>query len=140
MAKIGDVEFNVIDEERSFDSEVTEHPVEDGADIADHIQIKPRSFKVNGKVTGPEAGPKHLALHQLQSSKEPVNYKGRGRLNNCVVESLTTSVDVDVKNGFDFSMTIREIEVAKPSTIGLLPADLKADTSEIGNAGRVQTQ
>lgn len=46
-AKIGDLSVDVLLEtETNFDSEVTENPVEDGSIIADHVQRKPMSLKM----------------------------------------------------------------------------------------------
>lgn len=139
MATIGDVEFNVLTEDRLFDSEVTSHPVE-GGDISDHIDLKPRSYSITGVVTGSDSPKKHSQLSQLRNSRELTRYVGRAVLKNCVIKSYTTSVDsVDIE-GFTFTMEIREIKIAKPSTIGLLPMTLKVNVADVGNAGRVQTR
>lgn len=41
----------LISEAVEVPSEITEHPVEDDADISDHVIIKPRMLKLEGKVT-----------------------------------------------------------------------------------------
>ncbi|MGY4689350.1 phage baseplate protein [Salibacterium sp. K-3] len=140
MARIGNVQFNVISERRTFDNEVTEHPVEDEGSISDHVSNDPVSYSIKGMVTNPGAAEAHRNLLKLRLSGEPTKYRGRSTLQRAVIESLETDVDEKIRNGFNFSMTIKQIELARPSTVGLLPASLEADTSEVGNAGRVQPQ
>lgn len=46
------IQFDLLlDEQHSMESEVTSHPVEDGSQINDHIQIRPRSGSLTGFVT-----------------------------------------------------------------------------------------
>lgn len=141
MARIGDVEFNVLSESRTHSSDVTNHPVEDGVDIVDHVQIKPRVYSIEG-VVGDDHDPAnaHLRLVRMQRRGDLVNYAGRAVINNCIIESLTVNVDSSAIRGFTFSMTIREVRIAKSSTVALLPVPLKVDMAEVGNVGRVQPQ
>ncbi|SDI16150.1 hypothetical protein SAMN05192534_12373 [Alteribacillus persepolensis] len=140
MARIGDVEFFLIDETRNYESEVTTHPVERGADVADHIQLNPLRYQITGEVTGSDAAEKHRALLKLRNARDITSYSGRANMSNCIVENYSTNVNVNYRNGFSFTLNIVQARVARPSTVGLLPAELKADTSEVGNAGRVQAQ
>ncbi|MDQ0299634.1 hypothetical protein J2S78_002054 [Salibacterium salarium] len=140
MARIGNVEFNAISEERNFVNEITDHPVEDEGAINDHVNNKPTTYTIEGIVVNPGAAQAHRDLISIRYHGDPVSYDGRATMKNAVIENLTTDTDVNISNGFNFNMTIKGIRVARPSTVGLLPADLKADTSEVGNAGRVQPQ
>lgn len=140
MAKIGNVEFNVISESRNYTANATSHAVERGSDITDHVKVGPLTYSIDGFVGDDDnPGAVHGQLVKLFRSAEPVNYVGRSMLNNCVIKSLTTNVDSSSISGFNFSMTITEIKVAEPSTVSDLPTDLKTDTASVGNAGRVQT-
>lgn len=52
VTKIGEVFVDAsMRESHSTRAEITEHPIEDGADIADHCHIKPRIFQVEGIIT-----------------------------------------------------------------------------------------
>lgn len=139
MAKIGDVEFNVLTESRPRTNTVTTYPVEDGADMTDHIERDRRSIEITG-VVGDDDDPAktHEELTIIWYHGKVVDYKGRSTLRNCVIEDFTVDVSSESVKGFTFSMTLTQIEVAKPSTVGLLPTNLKVDMKEIGNAGRVQ--
>lgn len=141
MAKIGNVEFNVISEKRSFPNEVTQHAVEDGADVTDHVRNLQRSFDIDGFVGDNEDPPRvHDQLVQMKEKRKPVDYSGRAVLTHCIIEDFNSNVDVKSRRGFSFSMKITQIKVAKPSTVSLLPVNLKVDVGEVGNAGRVQVQ
>lgn len=49
---VDSIKFDLLlDEQHSMESEVTSHPVEDGSQINDHIQIKPRKGSLTGFVT-----------------------------------------------------------------------------------------
>lgn len=141
MAKIDNVEFNVLSESRPHENEVTSHPVEKGVDITDHIQKQPMTYSVEGFVGDSESPEeKHLALKYLWARGDVVKYSGRGVLPKCVVENFTSNVDESSKKGFDFSLTLREIRVANPSTVSTLPVNLKVDADDVGSAGRVQVK
>lgn len=141
MARIGDVEFNVLSESRPHDNEVTTHPVEDGVDITDHVRKQPKVYSIEGHVGDNEdPGAKHLALSYLWARGDLVDYSGRTKMKNVIVENFTSDVDESTQKGFTFSLTLREIDIAKPSTVSLLPVSLKVDVAEVGNAGRVQAQ
>lgn len=141
MAKIGDVEFNVLSESRPHENEVTTHPVEKGVNITDHVKRQPKVYEIEGHVGDAEdPGAKHLKLAIMWSRGEPVNYSGRTKMKNVIIENFTSDVDESSQKGFNFSLTLREIRIAKPSTVSLLPVRLKVNVAEVGNAGRVQTQ
>ncbi|NGP45964.1 hypothetical protein G4V62_13780 [Bacillaceae bacterium SIJ1] len=137
MASIGGVHFNVISESRNYNNEVTSHSVEDDKTITDHVKPDPISFAIEGIVTT-DASTVHRDLLRLRASKTLLDYKGRSTIKNVIIERLKTDVDEKIANGFNFSMTIKQVRLARPSTVNLLPVSLKADTSDIGNAGRVQ--
>ncbi|WP_026702864.1 phage baseplate protein [Salibacterium aidingense] len=140
MARIGNVEFNALREERSFINEVTSHPVEDEGAANDHVINEPVSYTIEGVVTNPGAARAHRELKSMRLSGEPIRYDGRANLKRAIIEEFITDVDVNIQNGFNFTMTIKQVNFARPSTVGMLPVSLKADTSEVGNAGRVQPQ
>lgn len=45
-----------VSEDHSFDSEVTEHPVERGADVADHVRARPITLTIEGLVSDDPIG------------------------------------------------------------------------------------
>ena len=75
---VGTIKLDLLlDESHSLESEVTQHPVEDGSQINDHIHIKPRRGSLTGFVTnapmvvGYNGGlPKRLAAKLSQMQKQ----------------------------------------------------------------------
>lgn len=58
MIIIADLELDAsISEQHGFESEVTEHPVEEGADIADHVRARPIVVTIEGVVSDAPIGP-----------------------------------------------------------------------------------
>ena len=137
MASINGIPIYVISEERQYENETTDHPVEDGQDITDHVINLPIVFRIEGEYTGPDAGQIDAQLRELRKGRF-VKYVGRALMYNAVIESYSSNVDSSIANGFRFSMTLKNVRIAKTSTVSLLSPAMKAQVKEVGNAGRVQ--
>ena len=140
MASINGIPIYVISEERQYENETTDHPVEDGQDITDHVINLPIVFQIEGEYTGPDAGQIDAQLRTLRRTGQLLKYVGRASMVYAVIESYVSSVDSSIANGLRFSMTIKNIKLAKTSTVSLLAPAMKAQVKEVGNAGRVQTK
>lgn len=138
MARLGDVSFFLVDEGHNYESDITDHPVEFEQNIADHVKNRPVVFDITGKVTGDDAASVHLSLTKIWRSRQPVIYVGRGRIDNVVVGSLSTTRDNTNKHGFNFTLRVKQVRRAKPSTINLLAPSVRSQVKEVSNAGRVQ--
>ncbi|MCM3488775.1 hypothetical protein M3689_05570 [Alkalihalophilus marmarensis] len=138
MATINGIPIYVLSETRNYDNEVSDHPVETGFNVSDHVEQKPTVFNLRGEYTGPDAGQVDAQLRTLRRSGELVNYVGRGSIYRCAIQSYSTEVDSSIANGFRFNMTIKEIRIAQSSTVNLLSPNVRAQVREVGNAGRVQ--
>jgi len=120
----------IISESATAVAEVTENPVEYGADINDHMIIKPMSFTVSGVVSNvnsknisfPTDFPASFskttnksqitweALLKLQINRTPFTLvQGLKRYSNVVIISLSETQDVDTANGLFFTATLKEI-------------------------------
>lgn len=138
MARIGDVEIYVIDESRMYNNKTTDHPVEEAQNVADHVENDPIVFRISGEYTGEDAAQVHSRLIKMRNERQPVTYIGRGRLINCVIESFTENVDSKIANGFRFTMTLKQIRIAKTSVVNLLTPNVRAQVKEVENKGRIQ--
>lgn len=108
-------------ETHSFDNEVTEHPVEKGADMADHIRARPDVVTVNGIVTDSPIGAitptqtlrstDALAkLKQLRDSRNPITIEtSLGTYTGMVLEQLNIPRDASVGYALRFSATFRRV-------------------------------
>lgn len=114
LVKINDVYMTCTEEETiTYDSNVTDNAVEDGSDIADHIQPKPPEIHITGVQIGLNGFPKDdlNKLLSYRDNAETVDYYGTSSFNNCAITSLQQKQSADVGNGFSFDITMKVINV-----------------------------
>lgn len=138
MADIDGIPIYVIQESHKYDNDVSSHPVESRSDVTDHVERKPVEFSLTGEYAGPDAANVHRELIRKRYSGDLVEYKGRGKLSNAVILSFQTDRNSSIANGFTFSMTLRQVSIARSSSVNLLSPNVRAQVKEVGNAGRVQ--
>jgi hypothetical protein len=124
-------------EEHSFESEVTQFPVEDGADITDHVRTLPKVVTIEGVVSDTPLGKAAVAragvnaliedgliepttasadalaaLTEIHEAREPVTITTSLRLyENMVMESLTIPRDAETGAALRFTATFRQIVI-----------------------------
>lgn len=139
---IGNVELDIVmNESASASSRVTRNPVENGADINDHIIVEPMTFSVTGVVSNASSGVLDIAdtaaqlfknrtnsqaawddLLKLQTDRIPFTLiQGLRSYDNVVITSLNESQDAGTSNALIFTATLTElILVDTISTTGAL--------------------
>lgn len=123
-----------ISSEHQFDSEVTEHPVEKGGDVTDHVRAKPIVLTIEGVVSDTPIGalaarrnqftivdgeafalPSDEALArllQIRDNREPVTVETSLRVyENMALESLSTTRDAATGDCLRFRATFRQLEL-----------------------------
>lgn len=127
---IGEIELDVIiSESVQTSSTITTNPVENGADVNDHIIINPMTFSMSGIVSDTKVGilgglntiesftrqtsPSQDAweeLLELQANRVPftlvTNLKS---YDNIVIENLSVTQDKDSSNSLNFTANLKEI-------------------------------
>lgn len=114
----------IINESASASSRVTENPVENGANMNDHIIIEPMTFSVSGVVSNvssnfvsqlsvlsnrSKAADAWEALLELQISRTPFTLvQGLKQYQNVVILTISESQDKDTANGLFFTATMKE--------------------------------
>lgn len=161
-AKIGDIDVQVdIEETHESILEVTQHPVEDGADITDHSYMRPvelvmrcgwsnSNFQtlvdiVSGFVNGiTESASDYVTsvytrLRNLQASRELltvntslVNYE------SMLITSLQVTRDQRTANVLMVTATLRQVILVAPQTTTVDPSN-QADPSSTGGVQDVGT-
>lgn len=126
---IGTIELDVIIKESAQSSAtITSNPVENGADVNDHIIINPMTFTIDGIVSDTKVSilggltstaftiddtPSKNAwesLLQLQAERIPFTLEQNLKsYDNVVIENITTSQDKDTSNALIFSANLKEI-------------------------------
>ena len=124
---------NIQTESLSLQSKVTQNPVENGADITDHVINETAQFNVSGIIIGGETAVN--ALKSMREKRDILTYTGRSRLTNLVITSLSFDYSVKNKNGCAFKASFKEIIISSAELVevGTMPPMIKQD------AGKAET-
>ena len=129
MAFINNMYVFVETEDVSRGVEVSAHPVEDGLDITDNIKRLPITVSIAGEIVGENAASVLSNIASLHQKGKFIKYVGRNIINNAVIESFDTGHPNTIYGGCSFSMTIREIRIAKPAYVSSNTATKKETKS-----------
>jgi hypothetical protein len=107
-----------------FPSRITEHPVEDGSVIADHVTLLPTVLEIDGRVSDASvalsdtisgkgtAQDAFRELVRLQRDREPFTVvTGLAVYQNMLIETLEVPRDSSDGQSIRFSMVIRELQI-----------------------------
>jgi hypothetical protein len=165
-ATVGVVQFDAsVFEMHTDEMEITDHPVEDGSDISDHIRKLPIALEMNGVVTNnpivflasvrakspvttdttntlDRVGAAYEKLQELQETGELLDVATSLRdYNNMAIQAMSVSRDASTGNILDATLTLREIIIAKKLTVDLpipIPAKVaKKKKTNKGNKSKV---
>lgn len=139
MATINGRYILVESEDPSYAVDITDQPVEDDISLSDHVQRKPVSMNLSGYIVGEDAAQVRQYLIDTMNTGILVEFLGRNQFIG-LIESLSTKHDYKTANGFSFSMSLKEVRVAKASYVETLPAPIRAQAAPVISAGRKQTK
>ena len=105
----------VQDEKLSRNVESTEHPVEKGEPLTDHVKPNPAVINITGAVVGESAAEKLSRLYALMNKGALITYTGRNVLKNAQIKSFNTTHSNTVWGGYEFDMEIKQVRIAKPA-------------------------
>ncbi|GGA31050.1 LysM peptidoglycan-binding domain-containing protein [Psychrobacillus lasiicapitis] len=141
MAKINGIKIDVLKESLQNDVELPSHPVEKGINLTDHVERKPVVLSISGKLIRPDNTTLETLLGRLSTIETKgtlVAYEGRRIYHNLMIAAFSYDADSKIMNGFNFSMTLKEVRFAAPSYVSL-PAKTKAAVAKKSSVGRKQT-
>lgn len=114
MPMLGDVLIDAAREERvQYRNTVTEHAVEDGQEIADHLRRQPRTLSLSCTIAGTDWETRYERLKELAEGQELLSWVGAEIWENMVIESFDPTRTVQVANGVRFELTLRQVRVAR---------------------------
>lgn len=164
-AKIGSITIDAsVEETHESSADLTENPVEEGAKITDHVQLKPNTLTINGvisdtpitfalldDITGivntvgrflgktSRSVDAYNKLVELQKTREPFKVvTGLKVYSNMILTNLSVNRTASTANAIHFTATMQEIRIAKTSTTGLsesIAPDAKDIASKTKDAG-----
>ena len=118
MALINNLYIFVENESVKESINSTSHPTEKGLPITSTIQKEPTELTIQGKIVKNkkvDAKTAKSKIEKLKNSGSLVTYKGRTTLKNMQIQSFDYEYSNKVWGGFDFSMTLKQVRIAKPS-------------------------
>ena len=117
-SRLGDVIFTINEGETINKSNiVTDYPVEDGVNISDNSDPNPVSISFFGIIQGNDSEEKLNLLRQYSDNGEMLTYTGRNTFSNMVIESFDTTHDNTIKNGFIYSISLKQITVTSTAIL-----------------------
>ena len=96
-------------ESESYSSSVTSNPVEDGADINDHVNNAAGQLTISGTIVGGDSAIN--ALKAMRESRDIITYTGVTRMANLVFTSLKFDRSYKNRNGASFSATLKQVRL-----------------------------
>jgi hypothetical protein len=159
-ARVGVIAFDATPNElHSNEAETTDHPVEEGSDISDHVRKRPRKIELNGLVTNTPIvflaslraeSPKtddllptddrvetaYAELKRVQDAGETVDvFTTLEEYEGMMIESIPVTRDARRGNMLDCGVVLKELQTAKALSIEV-PAPIKAANKAAKNAGK----
>jgi len=134
---LGDIFLDNVASE-SYDEGVntTNHPIEGGKEITDHIEQRPVTLKITGVVTGEDAASRLSKLRDYMNKGKLLKYTYRSIIDNVIIESFPHDHVVNVKGGFEFDITLKQIRIA---SVGIVKSTAQPKkTAPVANKGRQQ--
>lgn len=127
---------NIQTESLSLTSKVTLNPVENGADITDHVVNETARFSVSGTIIGGEKAV--TALKNMRDKRDILTYTGRSRVSNIVITSLSFDYNSKNKNGCTFKAQFQEIVLTSSERVevGEKPMMTQQDAGKSNNQAK----
>lgn len=147
LRSIGSIVANITEEEKHVDElHITEHPVEQGANITDHAFMTPPEVTIrcawsnsggggiadgsavnNGLGRGTSlVQDVYQSLLDLQRSAKPITiYTGKRKYDNMLIKTITVETDRRTENALSALLTCRQIIIVQTTTVEL-PANAAA--------------
>lgn len=115
--------------------ESTSHPTEQGLPITSTIQKQPIELSISGRIVDNDKYDANTTKAKLQSLLDAgslITYSGRNSLSNMQIQSFDGDFDNKTWGGFVFSMSLKQVRIAKSSYTAKKPTTTaqKADKKE----------
>lgn len=119
----------VSEESNATAIKASEHSVEQGVDITDHVRPDAETVSLTGVISGRNHKSIVALIKSWEKAGTTVRYSGRTKLSQCLVSDFSPGYSKDIENGCSFTMTLRRIRIARPAYVApetTQPVDVKA--------------
>lgn len=120
-------------------SSTTDHALEDGEQITDHVKSDPTTISLSGVILD-NMDEKVLKLRKYRESGEVISYNYMSPLSNMIITGFSRDYSKDIKDGYAFTMSLKQIKMAKVAKFVVLSSTVKKQTKAVSNKGRQQTK
>lgn len=122
-------------ESESYSSSVTSNPIEDGAEINDHVNNASGQLNISGTIIGGEGAIN--ALKSMRASRDILTYIGKTRMTNLVFTSLKFDYSYKNRDGASFTATLKQVQTSSSEYV---PAgeSLPMTSQDAGRSGDQQ--
>lgn len=112
MALINDIYVFIETESVKREAQVSQHPVEEGIDLTDHVKRSPVMLSLTGSIVGEDYENDILRLDEMHRDGRIIEYVGINLISDAVIMSFTTEHTGEIRGGCRFTMEICEIRIA----------------------------
>lgn len=140
MPYIKDVLIDVITKVSMPESSTTtDHALEDGEQITDHVKSNPITITLTGVILD-ETEAKVLKLREYREKGTIIDFDYMTKLNHMVITDFNRDYEARVKDGYAFTMTLKQIKVGKVAKFVSVSIQVKKQTKAVTKKGRQQTK
>ncbi|HEX3045406.1 MAG TPA: hypothetical protein VHY08_11675 [Bacillota bacterium] len=120
MIILGDLILEVVKEESITEAnQVTEKPVENGANISDHIRQDPVKISLSATVAGDDAESIYQLLEEMRNNQAVFDYWGEQRFEpyeSMAIESVSLTRNPAISNGHEIGISLKQVRVVEQKT------------------------
>ncbi|MCM0627420.1 hypothetical protein M5J14_23350 [Lysinibacillus sp. OL1_EC] len=140
MPYIKDVLIDVITKVSMPESSTTtDHALEDGEQITDHVKSNPITITLTGVILD-DTEAKVLKLREYREKGTIIDFDYMTKLNHMVITDFNRDYEARVKDGYAFTMTLKQIKVGKVAKFVSVSIPVKKQTKAVTKKGRQQTK
>lgn len=104
-------------ESENYSSSVTSNPIENGAEINDHINNAMGTFSISGTIVGGDGAIN--ALKAMRDMRDIITYVGATRMENLVFTSLKFDRNSKNKDGASFSASFKQVQTTSSEYVSM---------------------
>lgn len=120
-------------------STTTDHALEDGEQITDHVKSNPITITLTGVILD-DTEAKVLKLREYREKGTIIDFDYMTKLNHMVITDFNRDYEARVKDGYTFTMTLKQIKVGKVAKFVSVSIPVKKQTKAVTKKGRQQTK
>lgn len=136
MATLNGLYVFVESEDVTRSIESTSHPTEQGLDITASIRNQPIEISLTGRIVNNEqysAATTKSKIQELMKAGSLITYVGRTTASNMQIQSFDSTHNNKTWGGFEYSMTLKQVRIAKPSYVAKQTTTTAQKETQVAN-------